>query len=432
MKFSAPKILSQNTKLKQNLKKLSYIGCFSACLLLAGCYQAEFEKHHAPIPAKLQKTMAKLGVNERDAIFIRIFKKEAELEVWKKTSIGKQILLKTYEICAWSGELGPKFQEGDRQAPEGFYKVTPAQMNPNSSFHLAFNLGFPNNFDRSHDRTGSFLMVHGACSSAGCYSMEDHQIEEIYALAREAFLGGQKQFQVHAFPFRMTAENMALFQDNEHMPFWRTLKRGYEHFELTGREPKVEACDGRYIFNARLLGDGEQFNAKKPCPEYKIPDKLKNTVDDKIIQDKILEDQIASQWTNDRERRHAELSANLKIEKERIQKFRDRGLAYSSHLKRRVNEIKTEFVQLGYLADGILPPPVIAEVTPKSESPVQAVQAAVATPVITNKASSPQPRANPRTNALSFVPQKQETREKTGFFSGITGSVKRATGFGDE
>ena len=61
---------------------------------------------------------------------MRIFKEEAELEVWKEDKTGRFALLKTYPICRWSGELGPKVKEGDRQAPEGFYTITPALMNP--------------------------------------------------------------------------------------------------------------------------------------------------------------------------------------------------------------------------------------------------------------------------------------------------------------
>ena len=81
---------------------------------------------------------------------------------------------------------GPNFKEGDRQAPEGFYNIRPHQMNPKSSYYLSFNMSFPNKFDRTRGRTGSNLMVHGACSSAGCYSMTDEQVLEIYAFAREA------------------------------------------------------------------------------------------------------------------------------------------------------------------------------------------------------------------------------------------------------
>ena len=139
-------------------------------------------------------------------IMIRIFKEEAVLEVWKQKDNGRYDLAATYDICKWSGRLGPKFVEGDRQAPEGFYTVRPYQMNPRSSYHLSFNIGFPNNYDRAHGRTGQHLMVHGACSSAGCYSMTDKQVEEIYALPA-TLQGRPEAFQIHAFPFRMTAGN---------------------------------------------------------------------------------------------------------------------------------------------------------------------------------------------------------------------------------
>lgn len=345
---------NKKVRKKPFARKAALLGTFAAAMMMAGCYNADFEKHQVPITEQLTQQMQKIGVSERDPIFIRIFKKEAELEVWKRSSNGQYTLLKTYEICAWSGELGPKFKEGDRQAPEGFYKVTPAQMNPNSSFHLAFNLGFPNSYDKSHERTGSFLMVHGACSSAGCYSMEDAQIEEIYALAREAFLGGQKKFQVQAFPFRMTPQNMALFKDNSFMPFWRTLKVGYEHFQLTKVPPKVDACNRGYIFNA-IETDGGSFNAKEECPAFEVPPRLSAAVDAKIKNDRARENTIASQWTTPKERKHAELLTKLKIEEARIDKFEDRGLAYSSHQKRRILETQAALVKLGYNSDGSLP-----------------------------------------------------------------------------
>ena len=148
--------------------------------------------------------LGKKGMDAHAPIFIRIFKEESELEVWKQRDDGRYYHFKTYPICNWSGELGPKLKQGDRQAPEGFYTVTREQMNPDSKYHLAMNLGYPNAYDRAHRRTGDFLMIHGKCKSAGCYAMTDALIEEIYAMARESFIGGQDSFQVHAFPFRMT------------------------------------------------------------------------------------------------------------------------------------------------------------------------------------------------------------------------------------
>src|SRR6267154_4940936 len=133
-------------------------------------------------------------------LLVRLFKQEAELEVWKQDRSGRFALLKTYPICRWSGDLGPKVREGDRQAPEGFYAITPAQMNPQSNYYLSFNTGYPNAFDSALGRTGSQLMVHGDCSSRGCYAMTDEQISEIYSLGRESFFGGQRSFQLQAYP----------------------------------------------------------------------------------------------------------------------------------------------------------------------------------------------------------------------------------------
>ena len=106
----------------------------------------------------------KRNMTKESPILVRIFKEESELEVWKEDRTGRFALLRTYPICRWSGELGPKIKLGDRQAPEGFYTITPGLMNPNSNYYLAINTGFPNAYDRANDRTGQFLMIHGDCS----------------------------------------------------------------------------------------------------------------------------------------------------------------------------------------------------------------------------------------------------------------------------
>ncbi|MBN8533701.1 MAG: murein L,D-transpeptidase [Rhizobiales bacterium] len=194
--------------------------------------------------------MSEMGLSKTSPILIRAFKKESELEVWKADNSGEYKLLHTYPICRWSGQLGPKKVEGDRQVPEGFYSITPAMMNPNSSFYLSFNIGYPNNFDRQLGRNGSHIMVHGACSSRGCFSMTDRQIADIYALARESFSGGQQAIQMQSLPFRFTPSNLAKYRADENLPFWKNLKEGADHFEVTKREVKVAACSGRYRFGA--------------------------------------------------------------------------------------------------------------------------------------------------------------------------------------
>jgi len=214
--------------------------------------------------------LGRKGMEQGSPIFVRIFKEESELEVWKARDDGRFYHFKTYPICNWSGKIGPKKALGDRQAPEGFYRVTEEQMNPNSKFHLAFNLGYPNAYDRSKKRTGQSLMVHGDCKSAGCYAMTDALMEEIYALAREAFAGGQKGFEVHAFPFRMTPENVKRHRRSEHYAFWRTLKQGYDYFETYRLPPTVAVCERRYVVNVRLP-TSRSIHADRACPRFRRP-----------------------------------------------------------------------------------------------------------------------------------------------------------------
>jgi len=238
----------------------------AAALLLAGC-GADLPKHLRPIPPETKALMAEKGMREDAPIFVRIFKEEAELEIWKQKDDGYYYHLKTYPICNYSGQLGPKLRQGDKQSPEGFYKVSAKQMNPNSKFHLAFNLGYPNQFDKAHGRTGDYLMVHGDCRSAGCYAMTDALIEEIYAIAREALAGGQEAFDVHAYPFRMTPENMKRHARNRNYAFWRDLYVGYAHFEYTHKPPKVDVCEKRYLVNVAFRG-GPPADPAGPCPAF--------------------------------------------------------------------------------------------------------------------------------------------------------------------
>jgi murein L,D-transpeptidase YafK len=182
-------------------------------------------------------------------IYIRIFKAERELELW--VAKGEQfVLFRKYSICAFSGGLGPKLREGDQQSPEGFYSVSPGQMNPASSYHLSFDLGYPNQYDRAKGRTGSALMVHGKCVSIGCYAITDKFIEEIYAMADAAFRNGQPAFRVHVFPFRMTAEKLGKYKNSTWSSFWLELKAGYDLFEKLHRPPAVTVRNGRYVVTA--------------------------------------------------------------------------------------------------------------------------------------------------------------------------------------
>jgi len=196
----------------------------------------------------LDERLTDLSANIGDAVFIRIFKKESILEVWIRSETEYEHL-KDYNICAYSGDLGPKLKEGDKQSPEGFYKVKKHHLNPNSKFHLSFNLGYPNKYDKAHERTGSFLMIHGNCVSIGCYAMTNAKIEEIYDLVESALEKGQKYVQVHAYPFRMTEENMALYSENEWYDFWVNLKEGYDYFEAEHLPPLVKVKNKSYTIH---------------------------------------------------------------------------------------------------------------------------------------------------------------------------------------
>lgn len=247
--------------------------------------ETEFDDRHLkPIPGKTLSLMSKKDMSPSAPILMRIFKKEAELEIWKQNREGEYALLKTFPMCRWSGDLGPKKKQGDRQAPEGVYWVNQGLMNPNSSFYLSFNLGYPNKLERALGYTGDFLMVHGACSSRGCYAMTDEGVQEIYSIAREAFAGGQQAFQVQALPFRMTARNMAIHREHEHMPFWQDLKVAYDIFEATRRVPTVNYCGGRYQFDVRAK-DGVKMHPTQACPV------LERNLDPKLLAYKVEQQQ---------------------------------------------------------------------------------------------------------------------------------------------
>ncbi|MCF6108577.1 L,D-transpeptidase family protein [Mesorhizobium muleiense] len=259
--------------------KLARTALVIAAIGVAGCNDSsikDFAPHaNKPLPDKILASMKAKGMTRTSPVMARIFKEEGKLEIWKAKTNGRYDLVASYDICKWSGKLGPKYTEGDRQAPEGFYTVRPAQMNPRSSYHLAFNIGYPNVYDRANGRTGSHLMVHGACSSSGCYSMTDAQIEQIYAFGRDAFQGGQTEFQIQAFPFRMTAANMARYRKDPNYEFWKMLKVGYDNFEITKVPPKVDVCEKRYVFN-QVAPDGETFDPTGACPATTQPDSLKS------------------------------------------------------------------------------------------------------------------------------------------------------------
>jgi murein L,D-transpeptidase YafK len=229
------------------------------------------------LPPELLSLLRQKKMPKYSPIVVRVFKEEAELEVWKQDTTGRFQILKIYPICRWSGDLGPKLQEGDRQAPEGFYSITPELMNPNSNYYLSINVGYPNSFDKANKRDGSLLMIHGDCLSAGCYAMTDRQISEIYSLARDSFLGGRPSFQVQAYPFRLTPANLARHRNSPNLAFWKMLKIGNDHFETTHLEPKVDVCNRLYVFDAQPAPNSPNplvFNPTDKCPAFVMNPKI--------------------------------------------------------------------------------------------------------------------------------------------------------------
>ncbi len=269
------------------LWRLAAFGLLGAAgAMLAGCDDSYLDngpgRSEQPISSATLAEMTKIDTTPSSPVVIRTYKKEAELELWKMKSDGHYALLKTYPMCRWSGQLGPKTREGDMQVPEGFYTIAPGQMNPNSHYYLSFNVGYPNAYDRAYGRTGGNVMVHGVCSSAGCFSMTDEQVADIYAIARDAFRGGQREIQLQSYPFRMTAENLAKYRLDPSIAFWKELKNGSDHFEVTKEEPPVVVCGKHYVFGATTDGS---VSAGAPCPALHRDEDVETAVAEKADQD---------------------------------------------------------------------------------------------------------------------------------------------------
>jgi murein L,D-transpeptidase YafK len=223
-----------------------------------------------PDLARFEERLAAHGVKRGAPVFIRIFKLESELELWVQKG-DRFERFATYPICVWSGRLGPKLREGDRQAPEGFYTVDSEQLNPNSVMHRSFSLGFPNVFDRAHGRTGSFLMVHGGCASIGCFAMTHPAVDEIWRMVTAALEGGQPRFAVHVFPFRMSERALNFRKGYPWHGFWSDLKKGYDLFQPGRIPPAVSVCNGRYVFEPGTLETANNLVEDRCAP--KIADK---------------------------------------------------------------------------------------------------------------------------------------------------------------
>ena len=209
----------------------------------------------ARVRPTLERDLAAKGLHFGDPVFLRAFKEEKQLELWvRNRETGNYDLFRTWTIAAQCGGPGPKLAEGDGQVPEGFYFVPRAALKPDSMFHLAFNIGYPNAYDRHHRRTGSAIMIHGNQVSIGCLAMTDEKIEEIYTLCDAALHGERRFFRVHLFPFRMTAERLARETASPWFAFWTNLKQGYDWFEKARKPPETTVNDGIYQFRDAAPG----------------------------------------------------------------------------------------------------------------------------------------------------------------------------------
>lgn len=205
-----------------------------------------------PISTAAQENLARQMIKDGFFLgaksYLRIFKEEKTLEIWTVQENGKYGLFRRLPICTFSGTLGPKYREGDKQAPEGFYEIHRRQLNPNSQYHLAMNIGYPNQFDRAHGYTGGKIMIHGDCVSSGCYAMDDLQIEMIYAIVSSSLQRGQVFVPVHIFPFRMDAMTMRnRVAASPYADFWQQLQPAYDYFERIKVPPRIEISGNRYV-----------------------------------------------------------------------------------------------------------------------------------------------------------------------------------------
>lgn len=220
------------------------------------------------LPARL----AAAGIDFGAPLLIRIFKAESQLEVWAKRR-GTYVLFDTYPICYWSGTLGPKLREGDRQAPEGFYSITMHHLHHGGRWRRSLNVGYPNPFDRINGRTGSAILVHGGCASTGCFAMTDPVNAELYDLVSAALEAGASHVPVQVFPFRMTDERLAAVPAGPWLDFWRGLKEGYDSFERTRLPPHVSVCNRRYqTRDATMFERGAEPIAMCPEDRHLLPE----------------------------------------------------------------------------------------------------------------------------------------------------------------
>jgi murein L,D-transpeptidase YafK len=191
-------------------------------------------------------------------IYVRSFKYDRMLEVWVKDDVKAAFkLFKSYRVCMQSGTTGPKRMEGDYQVPEGFYYIN--EFNPNSNYHLALGLNYPNASDKllsDSFRPGNSIYIHGSCVSTGCIPISDVPIEELYVMASQVKDLGQDFIPVHVFPVKYNVKKSFDYlatttKDNQPLQaFAVTLKAAFDYFESKKQLPVILINKkGEYIVN---------------------------------------------------------------------------------------------------------------------------------------------------------------------------------------
>jgi murein L,D-transpeptidase YafK len=187
-------------------------------------------------------------------IYLRAFKSQNEMELWARNNdAGEYKLVKTYRICAVSGLLGPKREQGDGQVPEGFYFID--DFNPKSDYLLSLLINYPNFSDQasSKGKPGGDIYIHGGCLTVGCMPMTNAGIEEIYIVCLNAKLNGEEYIPVHIYPTRMNKNGISYLvreyaNNTQKQQFWAELKTGYDYFEKNHKLlPVMYAPDGNYV-----------------------------------------------------------------------------------------------------------------------------------------------------------------------------------------
>ena len=217
----------------------------------------------------LTEQFAAKGLKLGSPIFLRVYKKTSKMELWVAQG-PRYALFKTYRICRWSGGLGPKMYEGDRQSPEGLYHITAEDLIVNARWHRAMNINYPNRFDVVNGRGGSGILIHGKCGSVGCFAIEDANVEEVYTAVDAALRAGQASVPVLALPFSFAQHAPAVEDTLRLNEFWADLRRADLLFNRDHIPPSAWVCDGRYFFSDRR---GDSHRHVVHLPDCKALDK---------------------------------------------------------------------------------------------------------------------------------------------------------------